>query len=301
MNRRGVALIFSLLVILVLSILLSYFFLKSINENNLVRRYINSMRAFWTAEAGLAEAIKNLPNPPSTNYLGNYSYTTSTVPHNPSIINLCNYYDITSTSTVGGCTRTLHAVVKTGAVDPSKFQYGLQAANDLCFGGAGSCNRTPEDFLDPDICNEHPCWKEKDSTINFRDMFGYELSTVQGIATHYTSATFPDTVSGVSWVDVDPGTTLTIDGDTSGSGILIINGNVHFGGTYQFHGIVYVLGTMTARGTFDAYGSMVVASTSDVDSINGTPEFHWSQADIISALQQLAPLSTKVIVSWWES
>ncbi|MDP2943656.1 MAG: hypothetical protein Q8N49_00055 [Candidatus Omnitrophota bacterium] len=300
MKRRGIALIFSLLVILVLSILLSCFFLKSINENNLVRRYINSMRAFWTAEAGLAEAIKNLPSSPNNGSLGEYSYQATTTYR--TTINFCNYYDISSTSTVGGTTRTIHAVVKTGTVDPTKFQYGLQAANDLCFGG--NCNKPAEDYLDPDVCgtppNTHPCWKEFDATINFRDMFGYELSTVQGLATHYTSATFPGTVSGVSWVDVDPGSTLMVTSNLEGSGLLIINGNVHFGGTYQFHGIVYVLGTMTARGTFDAYGSIVVASTSDVDSINGTPEFHWSEADIISGLQQLA-LSTKVVVSWWES
>ena len=260
------------------------------------------MRAFWTAEAGLAEAIKNLPSSPNDGPLGEYFYQATTTYR--TTINFCNYYNITSTSTVGGCIRTLHAVVKTGAVDPTKFQYGLQAANDLCFGGAGSCNKAPEDFLDPDICgtppNTHLCWKEEDKAINFRDMFGYELSAVQDIATHYTSATFPGTVSGLSWVDVDPGSTLMVTGDLEGSGVLIINGNVHFGGDYKFHGIVYVLGTMTARGTFDAYGSMVVASTSDVDSINGTPDFHWSESDIITALQQLA-VSTKVIVSWWES
>jgi len=259
------------------------------------------MRAFWTAEAGLAEAIKNLPSSPNDGYLGAYYYHSET--DNKRTISANDYYDISSTSTVGGTSRTIHAVVKTGTTDPSKFQYGLQAANDLCFGGAGSCNKAPEDFLDPDICgtppNTHLCWKEEDKAINFRDMFGYELSTVQGLATHYTSATFPGTVSGLSWVDVDPGSTLMVTGDLEGSGLLIINGNVHFGGTYQFHGIVYVLGTMTARGTFDAYGSMVVASTSDVDSINGTPDFHWSEADIISALQHLA-FSTKVIVSWWE-
>jgi hypothetical protein len=299
MNKRGLALVFSLFVVLVLSILLGTLFLKSINENNLVRRHINSLQAFWAAEAGVAEAIKNLsistspvPGPP----LGQFHYYTTTA--HRTTINYCDYYDITSWCTVGDITRTINVVVKTGPVDPTKFQYGLQAANDLCWGG--NCSKSPNDYLDPTVCNGHDCWKEFDTTINFSDMFGYEQSVIEGIATHYTSSTFPNEVHGVSWVDVDPGTTLMVTGSLTGDGILIIDGNIHFGGTYQFYGIVYVLGTLDARGTFDSYGSIVVASTAGVDTVNGAPTFHWSVSYITSALQQLA-MSTKVIVSWHES
>lgn len=303
MNKRGFALVFGLLVIIVLFILLNSFFLKSINENNLVKRYVNSVQAFWVAEAGIAEAIDNLPNSPINGTLSSYRYETTTAPR--TTINLCDYYDITSTGIVplrggGELRRTIDAVVRSGPIDPTKFQYGIDAANELCFGGQGACNRTPEDFLDPDDCGTHDCWKEGDTTINFRDLFGYEQSDIERIATHYTETNFPGTVNGITWVDVTPGSTLIVTGDLEGEGLLIINGNVHFGGDYNFRGIIYVLGVLTARGTFDAWGSVLVASTAGIDSINGTPTFHWSPADIRNALQLLA-LSNTDIVSWSEA
>jgi hypothetical protein len=302
MNKRGVALIFGSLVMVVLLILVSTFFFTSINENNSARKYVNSVLAFWVAEAGVAEAIKALPNSPTNGNLGSYSYQTTTTYR--TTINATDYYDIVSTGIValpsgGDIRRTVNAVVKRGSNDPTKFKYAIAAANDLCFGGA-SCNKDPNDFLDPDICNGGPCWEENDTTINFRDLFGYDQSEVSAIATHYTDANFPDTVSGVTWVDVTPGNTLMVTGTETGTGMLIINGNVHFGGSYQFHGIIYVLGILVARGTFDAYGSVIVASNAGVDSINGNPEFHWDQSEIDTSLDTLSN-HFKQIVSWRET
>ena len=297
MNKKGIVLIFSLIVVLVLSILSGYFFLKSINENNLVKRHINSLHAFWTAEAGIAEAVKNLPSSPNNGSLGSYSYQATTAFR--TTIAGCNYYDITSIATVGNVVRTIHVIVKTGNTDASKFQYGIQAANDLCFGG--NCKADPDKYVnEPTDCNGHACWKDLDAALNFSDMFGYEQSKVSDLATHYTNATFPGEVHGVTWVDVDPGTTLMVTSSVISDGILIINGNVHFGGTYHFDGIVYVLGTLEARGTFVGSGSFVVASTAGIDSINGTPDFHWNLEDIQNALNQLA-FHIKAVVSWWES
>ncbi|MBN1913552.1 MAG: hypothetical protein JW788_04040 [Candidatus Omnitrophica bacterium] len=301
MNKRGVALILCLLVLAVLFVLASSFFLKSVNENNFVKRYINSTRAFWVAEAGVAEAIRSIPASSTSGNLGSDSYEAS-ISYRTSISS-CNYYDIISTGIVnlpsgGDIRRTVHAVVKTGPIDPTKFQYGLAAANELCFGGA-SCNKDAEDFLDPDTCNGHPCWEEGDTTINFNDLFGYEQSEIEAIATHYTEITFPGTVSGITWVDVSDGSSLMATSDLEGDGVLIIDGDVHFGGSYEFRGIVYVLGTMDALGTFDAYGSVIVASTAGVDSINGTPLFHYDVSEITDALSLLSS-SNVDMVSWRE-
>ncbi len=300
MNKRGMALILGFVVVLILSILLSAFFTKSINENNLVKRYINSMHAFWAAEAGVAKAKSSVPTTPFNETISNYSYQTTTVFR--TTINSRDYYNITSTSAADGVRRTIAAIVRKGATDPTKFQYGIDAANALCFGGS-SCNKPPNDFLDPTVCEGHACWKENDTTINFRDLFSYEQSDVENIAIHYNDTNFEGNVTGVNWVDVTPGNTLMVTGDLTGSGLLIIDGNVHFGGDYQFHGIIYVLGTLVARGTFDAYGSVVVASTSDVDepdSINGNPTFHYSQAEIQTVLDALADHFVEV-VSWRET
>lgn len=303
MNNRGMALFFTLLVILVLVILLNAFFTKTITENNLVKRYVNSVRAFWMAEAGLASVKNNLAVGSNNGVIGNYSYQTNTTLR--TTINSRDYYDIISSGVVGlagggNITRTLTAVVRRGATDASKFQYGITAANSLCFGGA-SCNKDPNDFLIPNGangCEGHPCWNENDTTINFRDLFSYEQSEVSSIATHYTEIDFPGDVNGVTWVDVTSGGTLMVTGDLTGSGILIIDGNVHFGGDYQYHGIVYVLGTLVARGTFDSFGSVVVSSTSDIDnSINGNPTFHYDHNEIEAALNLLANHFVE-FVSW---
>lgn len=296
MNKRGMVLIFSSLVVVILSILFSSFFFISINESNFVKRYVDSVRAFWVAEAGVAKAIEILTTPPGTRSLGNYSYSANTTYR--ATINNRKYYDITSIGTANNIIRTVSAVVRTGQIDPSKFQYGLAAANDLCWGGG--CTKPAEDYLDPDVCNGHPCWKEKDTTINFRDLFGYDQGEVEQIATHYTESTFPNNVSGITWVDVTDGSQLVLSGTAAGSGILIIEGDARFEGTYQFQGIIYVLGKFDARGTFDSFGSVVVASTAGVDTVNGTPTFHYDQTEIGNALNLLA-LKDKKIVSWEES
>lgn len=305
MNKRGVALVLGSMVLLVLAILLGVFIMKTINENNLVKRHINSMRAFWVAEAGIAEAKRYLLSSSTNGTLGDYRYEATS--NYRTTINTSDYYDVVSTGIVPlaqgvDITRTINAVVKTGPIDDSKFPYAIDAANDLCFGG--NCSKPAENYLDPDICDGHACWKENNTAINFMDLFGYEQSAVKNLAisndTYYTEANFPTTVNGVVWVDVAPGSTLMIGTATTGQGLMIVNGNLHVGGGYQFHGIIYVLGTLTARGTFDSYGSIVVASTVGVDSINGTPVFHWDRDEIRNALLLLSLGSTR-IVSWKES
>jgi hypothetical protein len=302
MNKRGFALIAGLMVITVLFILGGSLFLKTANENNLTRRYVNSMKALWVAEAGVAEAIANLPSSPTDGSLDGYTYQTTTTYR--ATIDNSDYYDVASTGIVpfssGGDTRrVVGVVVKRGPVDASKFKYGIDAANDLCFGSPVNCNKDAEEFLDPDICDGQSCAKEFDSNINFSDLFGQPQSAVEAIATHYTESTFPGAVSGVTWVDVTPGQTLMVAGGDTGTGILIVEGDVEFAGAYQFQGIIYVLGNLTARGTFDAYGSTIVASSVGADSINGTPEFHYDAGVIEDALETLSN-NFKSIVSWKE-
>lgn len=303
MNKRGIALIFSILVVTVLSVLLGAFFLKSISENNLAKKYVNSTHAFWLAEAGAADALRNFPNSGSGT-LGGYSYSWTTTARGGG----SDYYDIASTGTVslaGGqnYSRTVNVVAKRGTVDPTKFQYGIQSANDLCFGGAGSCNKDPNTFLEPDTCNGHPCWIENDAAINFSDLFGYSQSDVEAIAAHYTNDDFMSltgggAVSGITWIDVDVGETVEINGSQTGSGILIIDGNVRFAGTYQFNGIIYVLGTLDAVGDFGLSGSIIVASSAGVDTVNGSPSFNYNTDSISAGLDELADNFT--VVSAWK-
>jgi len=58
-NKEGSSLIFSLLVLTVLIILSSGFFILAINELNIAKRYRDSTKAFWLAEAGLNQFMQD--------------------------------------------------------------------------------------------------------------------------------------------------------------------------------------------------------------------------------------------------
>lgn len=60
MSRRGAVLILSYAVVMVLTILSSAFIMRTVSENNIARRYAESAQAFWLAEAGVSQALRNL-------------------------------------------------------------------------------------------------------------------------------------------------------------------------------------------------------------------------------------------------
>ncbi|MGE5309030.1 MAG: hypothetical protein ACM3OC_08090 [Deltaproteobacteria bacterium] len=62
MNNRGVALILSFMVILVLTIVGTALIMRSVSENNNSQVYLGTHKAFWLAEAGLANAVWALKN-----------------------------------------------------------------------------------------------------------------------------------------------------------------------------------------------------------------------------------------------
>jgi len=61
-RKRGVALIISYMVIAVLTILGTVFIARSISESNTAKRFVDSTRAFWLAEAGVHKGIYALKN-----------------------------------------------------------------------------------------------------------------------------------------------------------------------------------------------------------------------------------------------
>ena len=150
MNKRGVALIFAFLVVMVLTILFGALFLKTMNENNLVKRNVNSTRALWVAEAGVAQAVRNILGHNGNGNLNNGSYVwTSTFWRT---IGANDYYNIVSTGTVllpsgGSIRRQVSAVARTPAVDADRFPFSIVSSGDLCFGG--NCRGDADRFVHP--------------------------------------------------------------------------------------------------------------------------------------------------------
>ncbi len=291
MNKKGIVLIFGLIVVLVLTILSASIYSKSINESNLSKRHVESIRAFWLAEAGVAETVDKLPTPQS-GYIGNatYKYSTSVNQTNSTL------YEITSTGSVEiiptkEITRVIKVNVKTSDVSSSNFKYAIETTTDLVIKGASV-------DINPDPPENY---QEEDSTLDFQALFGCSKAEMKSNADHlYTPSTFDSPIDGITWVDVPTGNTFNITGNYTGSGILVVSGNVKFAGDFVFDGIIYVIGELTIIGNVTASGSVLAESSTEVDTtIQGSVILNWDDDKIDAALNEVRFL-TKNIVSWQE-
>ncbi|TRZ96161.1 hypothetical protein D4R78_01530 [bacterium] len=289
MNKKGVILVFTLMVLLILAILMVSFFLKSISEARLANRFVNSTRAFWLAEAGIAEAKNRIPVLSSSGYIGEANYTFNA----QSQLITSGYYSILSTGTVtlpNGevISRQLNAIVKTGQADPAKFKYAIETTTTLVIKGR-SVDINPDNSY------------KQNSALDFTDLFGYTKTDVKNNATHlYTPSSFTSPVDGITWVEVPSGQTFTLSGNLAGGGVLVVSGNTHLSGTVDFNGIIYVIGELTITGSVVINGSVLAESSADVDTeLKGNVTLNYNIPQITDALTNLGALE-KDIVSWNE-
>jgi len=127
MNNRGSALILSYLITIVLILLGSAYMASSITENAISRRYVDSRRAFWIAEAGLAQAYHDwIDNPDYSGGSGSFgggSYTVSKDVYSP---------EVTVTATFGSSQQVLSASF---VRIPLPFENTLSCGSDLTLSG----------------------------------------------------------------------------------------------------------------------------------------------------------------------
>lgn len=287
MGKLGMILIWSLVVMVVLAIMLNSFFMETINENNLVKRYVASVRAFWLAEAGIAETIVNMPSGTSGTVGGsNYSYNTTVSP-----LAVDNYYRIDSQGTVtlpdaSAVTRLVSAVVRTESISSSNFQHAIRTTVSLDVRGSVEINGTVEE----------------NASLDFPDLFGQTKEEVKSCATHlYTELdNNPLPVEGITWVELPEGEELRISfSDWEGEGIFVIAGDVRIsGGT--FNGILYVIGELKVSGNPTINGTILVESSTELvddTTITGNPTINYNISSITAALDPLEFISSEV-VSW---
>jgi type II secretory pathway pseudopilin PulG len=306
MNKRGIALILALLVSSVLIILLGFFFLRSINENNLVRRSVNSTRAFWLAEAGVAEATRRLPTilcttgscsgdlDNNTNYRwsATSAWWTSAAPG-------VDIYQVKSTGTVilpsgGSMDRNLETFVSVTPPQPDGFDLAIEVNGLLNLHGSYDIN--PDDSY------------VTDAGLSFTDKFNLSSDRIKSIAieqeTYYVNPSSPlQNLNGVTWIDiVAPTTKLKIPKTGwSGSGILIVNGDADIeGGT--FNGIIWVIGELTITGNGTINGAVLSeCEETVVTDIGGNPTINYNWTTVDSALNLLDAYASRTIVSWRET
>jgi hypothetical protein len=290
MNKRGSALIIGLLVVLVLSILSAAFLYKQVNANFLSMRFVDNTRALWLAEAGLQQARKNMPSEPPDANLGAGSYSVE--------VNDIDgkYYQVISTGTVGAISRTVESVICTRDVDPTKFKYGIESTVDINFKGSSKVYGETTPIPVPAKTRDPNYYKEN-STFSFADLFCFSTDEIRALSTVYNNTWPSGTISGVNWV-VAPSSHF--NGNVSGSGILIVQGNLRVTGTINFDGIIYVMGELNMAGTALVRGAVLAESAASVDTtVTGTCDVEHSTVKISAALDLIKYRSPRV-VSWKE-
>ncbi len=288
-NRKGSVLIFGLLVMAFLAIISAGYFYSNISESFMTRRLVDSTRAFWAAEAALAEGIRNLPattsgtfSDPSlsyrsaTQFLGNHYYQ----------VNAVGSYAYPNGSTIN---RRINGVVKTIVLDPSKFPYAIETTVKLVI--KGSVDITPLDS------------SKQYSVINFADRFLMSKEDVKAYATVYNA--IPAAMSGVVWLEPPAGSSPTfswnLDSNLVGHGILIVQGDIHIAGTINWDGIIYVMGKLRMSGTPVCSGAVLAESGITVDdtTMTGNVTLNYDYQKISDALNLLSYASAQ-LVSWKE-
>ena len=70
MNKKAIALILSIIVLITLASISVPILSRSVTESNFVRRYVSSVKSFWISEAGVQRAIRDLNNDPALSSWG---------------------------------------------------------------------------------------------------------------------------------------------------------------------------------------------------------------------------------------
>ena len=306
MNKRGIALLLGLMVVLILSILFDAFFSRSISEHNLVRRYVSSTQAFWSAEEGAAEAIAQLSNEIS---LGNSSFRYQTTTQNVYSDANSTIYKITSIGRAidTPIDRKIETYVRYSPYQtPTDFNYAIEVNGPLTL--HGSYDILPNDQLDEYYCKE-------EAGISFASRFGFSSEELKNLAIsqgHYYEdpasplPNFPEPSEPrqITWIKItDPDDQLKIPSSGWwGSGILVVEGETDIeGGT--FDGILWVIGKLTITGSPTLSGTVISECQVDVTTrIAGNPKLEWNSTKISNVLEDLLdPFADRTPLSWREA
>lgn len=137
MSKKGIALIISFGVILVLTILATAIISRSISESRIAQRYFESIQAFWLAEAGINRALYDLRNDYSLTAIsspemGPGGYQVSISPSGQDrIVTSSGFIPFTGPLRV---TRIIQAVMSK-SVPPDFYENAIYSAGDVDLNG----------------------------------------------------------------------------------------------------------------------------------------------------------------------
>jgi hypothetical protein len=197
MNKQG-SIVFSLLLVLVLTILSAGILLRSVNENKIANRTSNSAQAFWLAEAGIQKVIweKN-----SHNCMGMVRQGTATA---------C------SDCTCGGVTKAL-AVTVPGAGD---IDVTLDSGNTILQSTGSVPSRTSTSQIQRAV----------QGTLAIQSPFKYAAFAQDQVI--LTNNTFIDSYNSdnEAYSNLNSSTNGDIGSNGTGAGAIVIGSNISLGG-----------------------------------------------------------------------
>ena len=279
------------MVVSVLIILATAFSARSIGEKRVADKERDTIQALWLAEAGLDRAIVELPNTPLSGTLGTgLAYSTQTTALTAS------RYLITSTGGVPSTTvnpdnaiRKVSAIIERllNPASSGNITSAITASGDVEIKGSAVVNGTVRE----------------EAVFTFEQVFGISKDAMKNDATHlYTDPANNITpVDHTTWVDIKTTTEMKIsDSGWSGSGILVVNGNMTItGGT--FSGIIWVIGTLRVSGNPVINGAIFVESGAEVDTtITGSPTISFDSNAVSSAFGFIPSYLAPYLVNWKE-
>lgn len=305
MNKKAVVLALVLGIVAVLAVIIISLFASTVHESNLSRHYANRIRAFWLAEAGIAASFAELKELSQEISQAKGCPLGNTCSYETEITKISDsgdqeqYYRIDSRGEVAFGENSviavnLAAIVKVEPPDASKFEHAIETTGKLVTRGrAYEINGTTNE----------------EAELNFSDLFGVSKTEMKENAVYtYDETDFDSPVSEITWVDVSSGEELSIAGNISGDGILVVSGDCHISGTIDFSGIIYVIGKLRISGNVTIDGTVLAESAADIDTtISGNVEINHDEDAIKDALGEMSDafdrpvFSSSEIVAWQQN
>jgi len=291
-NNKGFILVTCYMIIAVLVILATGFATRSIGEQRVAFKERDSIQALWLAEAGLDKAISSLASTSLSGILGSGNYATQTTSISST------RYLVTSTGGVPGIdttnpnniVRSITAIVEQSAneADPSGITSAVTANGDVEVRGSAEVNG--------DI--------DANYIFDFEEIFGISKETMKNSANNsYTDPPNNLTpVNNITWVDIESLEDMRItDNNWTGSGILIVNGDVKITGGH-FEGIIWVIGTLWISGDPVIDGAIFVESGAEFDTtVTGNPIVNFDSDAVLDAFDYIPSDLPPSLINWKEN
>lgn len=292
---QGIILPIVLILTLVLMITGLVFISLGVQENSLVRREIAKRQAFYLAEAGVEDARVQLGQ--------DWDDCPTSIDTTPSLLEVGTYHadiseseldsnwrEVTSTGTVtvGGRSKTVRVTLSPPL--PSRVTSAIKAGGEIDIQSAAATINPPPDEDDQGV------------VLVFQDIFGVSKTEMKEIAQnpsnkYYDSAVNDPIVENITWINGGAEQSQITSAGWTGSGILIVDGNLKItGGT--FDGIIWITGSLEiAAGNPVINGAIFVESDTTVD-LSGNLTLNYDTGAITNAFGDLG--STGPIVESWE-